>query len=233
MPDNGKRKSVAYLRTSSAANVGEEKDSAKRQTEAIYAYAGRNGIEVVASFYDAAVSGADPLDSRPGFADLLAFVDRHNENGGSVRAIIVETANRFARDLIVQETGYAMLKTRGIDLIAADSPGSFLEDTPTAIMVRQILGAVAQFEKASTVAKLRAARDRKRAATGKCEGRRGHAELRPEAVALAKRFHRRNPKTGKRRSLRIIAAELAAAGYVNEAGRPFHPGSVRSMLAAR
>jgi hypothetical protein len=30
--------------------------------------------------------------------------------GNDVRTIIVETANRFARDLIVQETGYALLK---------------------------------------------------------------------------------------------------------------------------
>ena len=49
-----------------------------------------------------------------------------------VRTILVETANRFARDLIVQETGYQYLKSRGVDLIAVDSPGSFLEDTPTA-----------------------------------------------------------------------------------------------------
>ena len=45
------------------------------------------------------------------------------------------------------------------------------EDTPTAVSVRQVLGAIAQFERASLVAKLKAARDRKRAAAGKCEGR--------------------------------------------------------------
>ena len=44
-----------------------------------------------------------------------------------VRTIIVETANRFARDLMVQEVGHAMLKDRGITLIAADSPDLFLE----------------------------------------------------------------------------------------------------------
>ena len=33
-----------------------------------------------------------------------------------------------------------------------------------------------------------------------------HVELRPEAVALAKRLHRASPKTGKRMSLRKIAA---------------------------
>ena len=45
------------------------------------------------------------------------------------KTIIVETANRFARDLIVQETGFAMLRTRGIELFAADSPTAFLDDT--------------------------------------------------------------------------------------------------------
>ena len=42
--------------------------------------------------------------------------------GNGVRTIIVETASRFARDLMVQEVGYAMLTERGIELIAADSP---------------------------------------------------------------------------------------------------------------
>jgi hypothetical protein len=46
-----------------------------------------------------------------------------------------------------------------------------LEDTPTAVLVRQVLGAIAQFEKAGLVAKLAAARNRKRMAAGKCEGR--------------------------------------------------------------
>jgi hypothetical protein len=74
------------------------------------------------------------------------------------------------------------------------------------------LGAIAQFEKASTVAKLKAARDRKRAREGKCEGRKSHAEVHPEVVALAKRLRRRNPKTDQRLSLRAIAAELARQG---------------------
>ncbi len=36
---NGRTKAVAYLRTSSAANVGADKDSEKRQRQAITAYA--------------------------------------------------------------------------------------------------------------------------------------------------------------------------------------------------
>ena len=43
------------------------------------------------------------------------------------------------------------------------------------------------------------------------------AELYPEAVRMAKRLHRANPKTGERRSLAKIAAELAKVGHVNMA----------------
>ena len=46
------------------------------------------------------------------------------------------------------------------------------------------LGAIAQFEKASLVAKMRAGRDRKLAQGVKCGGRPSHAERRPEVVAL-------------------------------------------------
>jgi DNA invertase Pin-like site-specific DNA recombinase len=89
---------IAYLRTSSAANVGTDKDSEHRQRRAIERYAKRAGFEIVAEFYDQAVSGADPVDTGPGFAAML---ERIESNG--VRTIIVETANRFARDLMVQE----------------------------------------------------------------------------------------------------------------------------------
>jgi hypothetical protein len=35
---------------------------------------------------------------------------------------------------------------------------------------------------------------------------------------------------GERRSLRKISAELAAAGYLNERGRPSNPNSIKLML---
>ena len=62
---------VAYLRTSSAANVGADKDSDKRQRAAIEAFAKQAAFTIVGEYYDAAVSGADPVDQRPGFAEML------------------------------------------------------------------------------------------------------------------------------------------------------------------
>src|SRR3954465_6715417 len=184
---------VAYLRTYSATNIGADKDSDKRQRDAIAGFAKRAGFVIADEFYDAAVSGADPIDQRPGFTAMLKRIE-----GNGVRTIIVETASRFARDLMVQEVGYAMLRERGIELIAADSPTSLIEDTPTARLIRQVLGAVAEFDKAMTVAKLRGARERKRATGAKVEGRKSHGELRPTVVAEAKRLRRKRPKGGQR-----------------------------------
>jgi DNA invertase Pin-like site-specific DNA recombinase len=181
----------------------------------------------VGEFYDAAVSGADPIDTRPGFAAMLERIE-----GNGARTIIVETASRFARDLMVQEVGHAKLRERGIDLIAADNPGSFIDDTPTAKLVRQVLGAISEFDKAMTVAKLRGARERKRRDVGKCEGRKSHAELRPELVALVRQLRRRRPRGGQR-SLREISTELAVRGIMNERGQPFSAASINSMLATR
>jgi DNA invertase Pin-like site-specific DNA recombinase len=108
-------------------------------------------------------------------------------------------------------------------------PDFFTEDTPTAVLVRQVLGAIARFEKASAVAKLAAARKRKREREGRCEGRKPLSETRPEVVALARKLRRRKPKAG-RLSLRGVASELAARGFLNERGKPYAAKSIASML---
>jgi DNA invertase Pin-like site-specific DNA recombinase len=95
---------------------------------------------------------------------------------------------------MVQLAGHDMLKARGVTLIAASAPTFFTEDTPTAVLVPQVLGAVAEFEKTTLAAKLAAARrrKRKRMATGeKVEGRKSHAEARPDVVKLAKALARK------------------------------------------
>ena len=66
--DKSRAPALAYLRTSSAANVGTDKDSEKRQRHAIQGFAKRAGFGIVDEFYDAAVSGADPIETRAGIA---------------------------------------------------------------------------------------------------------------------------------------------------------------------
>ena len=221
----GKVAAIAYLRTSSAANVGADKDSERRQRDAIERYAKSAGFEVVAEFYDAAVSGADPIQDRPGFAALLDCIE-----GNGVRVVIVEDASRFARELMAQELGISLLITREVRLITSSGDDLTASDDPSRKLMRQIAGAFAEYEKARLVHKLRHARARMRKETGHCEGRKGHATLRPETVAEAKRLRRASPKTGERLSYRDISTKLADAGHLNERGQPYNPKSVRAMI---
>jgi DNA invertase Pin-like site-specific DNA recombinase len=185
------------------------------------------GFAVIGEFSDPGVSGADPIETRPGFSALL---DRIEGNG--VRTVIVEDASRFARELVTQELGIIALIKRGVRVLTAN--GDDLTDSSdlSRKMMRQIAGSFAEYEKARLVAKLKAARERKRATapSQKCEGRKSRAEVNPELVHEAKRLRRRSPK-GHQRSLREIAAELAKRGFVNERGAVFSASSVRSMLA--
>ena len=88
------------------------------------------------------------------------------------------------------------------------------------------------------VAKLKGARDRKKAETGKCGGRKSYAERSAEMVkkgegdmvAIAKKLAR-YPVNGHKRSLREIAAELEAQGFKTETGKTFAATAVARMLA--
>jgi DNA invertase Pin-like site-specific DNA recombinase len=107
-------------------------------------------------------------------------------------------------------------------------------DDPFKVAMRQIAGVFAQLEKSRLVAKLKAARDRKRATGLKVEGRKSYREIDPrkyggEMVAMAKRLRRKSPKGG-RRSLRAIADELARSGFKSESGKPFAATAVARML---
>jgi DNA invertase Pin-like site-specific DNA recombinase len=226
MARNELTKAVAYFRTSSGTNVGEDKDTLKRQREAVTKYAKAGGYQIIAEYSDDAVKGDDSVDQRPGLAAILAHIA-----GNGVRTIIVENAGRFARELMIQEIGYKFLKDMGVTLIAADRPDAFLDDGPTATMVRQIMGAFYQFEKAMLVAKLKGARDRKKAATGKCGGRKSYEERDPKMVALAKKLTRYTVD-GRKRSLRDVAAELEAAGHTAKGNKRYTATAVARMVSA-
>jgi DNA invertase Pin-like site-specific DNA recombinase len=206
-----KIEAVAYIRTSSAANVGPDKDSEKRQRAAIESFAKRAGLALVAEFTDAAVSGADPIEARRGFAALLDEIE-----GNGVRTVVVEDASRFARELMTQELGILALIRRGVGVLTANGDDLTDSSDPSRKMMRQIAGAFHEYEKARLVAKLRVARERTREAKGKCEGRKSWAEVNPKLVLEAKRLRRRSPK-GHRRSL-------------NERGAVFSASSVKSIL---
>lgn len=217
-----KEKALAYFRTSSAANVGDDKDSLARQRAAVESYAKGAGLEIADEFYDAAVSGDDALESRPGFAAML---DRIEDNG--VRLVLVEGADRLARSVLTQELGIMALRQRGVRVLTASGQDLSEDSDPAQSAMRQVAAVFSEFEKRRLVAKLKAARDRKRQREGRCEGPKPPP---PETVREARRLRRKSPKTGRRRSLRQIAQCLAESGHLAPSGRPYGPESVRRMV---
>lgn len=222
----GKVAAVGYLRTSSQTNVGEDKDSHLRQRREIESFAKARGIEVVEWFYDPAVSGDDNVTDRPGFVAMLDYLD-----AGEVRTVLVEDASRFARKMLAAELGILTMIERKTRVLTKSGDDLTETDDEMKIAMRQIAMAFAQLEKTRLVKKLKAARDRKSAELGRrIEGKKGYAETNPELVREAKRLARKNPRTGKARSLRDVAAELATAGFKTEKGNTFSAGQVRRLL---
>lgn len=214
---------VAYLRTSSAANVGDDKDSLRRQREAVAGYANANRLAIVGEFYDAAVSGADAIEQRPGFATMLERIE-----GNGVRTVLVEDSSRFARTVLAQELGVLVMLARGVRVVTASGEDLTATEDPARVMIRQVGAAFAQYEKARLVQKLRAARDRRSEKVGRrIEGRK---PVSAETIAAARNLARRSRKTGKRPSLRAIATGLAELGHLSPSGRPYGAESVKRML---
>lgn len=226
MATTTKAKAVSYLRVSGAGQV--EGDGFTRQRAACEGYAKRAGLELVEEFRDEGVSGTRDLDSRPGLAALL---DRVESNG--VRVVLVEAAHRLARDLMVSEVILAQFREAGVQVIEAESGVELTvgDDDPTRKLIRQVLAAVAEFDKSTLVHKLRAARTRKRAREGRCEGRKpfGARAGEPETLELMRSLYRK-PRGGERRTFAEIARELDERGRPTRTGAPWSRAAVAKIL---
>jgi len=214
---------IAYLRTSSAANV--DGDSSERQRLAIQQYADTHHYIVVDEFYDAAVSGADPVETRKGFAAMLDRID-----GNGVRVVLVEDVSRFARSLMAQELGVLLMQQRKVRVLTSNGDDLTETDDPSRIMMRQIAGAFAQYEKARTVAKLKAARDRKSQAAGhRIEGAKGHRADVPSMVfGAVKEIVTRFPSV----TLAGIVNELTDGGLRTTGRLPYSQTQVARVIKA-
>src|SRR5205823_2275549 len=77
----------------------------------------------------------------------------------------------------------ADMRKHGFEIVSVTEPDLCATD-PTRVLMRQVLGAFAQYERTMIVAKLRAARNRRRATAGRCEGRKpyGSRPGEPETI---------------------------------------------------
>ncbi len=121
---------------------------------------GSLAIDVVRTFREEGVSGKNELEKRPA---LQALLEALHSNG--VRLVLIEKLDRLARDLMVQESILADFKMNGFEIRSVAEP-DLCSDDPSRKLMRQILGAFAEYERQMIVTKLRCARQRKKVKTG-------------------------------------------------------------------
>src|SRR5208282_3597608 len=176
---------VGYMRCSGEAFEGE---TWSRQEDAINRYAKANDIQIVEWFRDEAVPGKTELKNRPGLAACMVRVESN-----CIKLVLVESSDRLARDSMISELIMREFQKHGVTVISASGGVDLTavdDSNPTAKLVRQILAAVAEFDRCMIVLKLRAARERIRASGKKCDGRKeyGFRPGEPEILATIQKL---------------------------------------------
>ena len=214
-------RAFGYLRVSGKGQVGG--DGFPRQLAAIKKYAASHDIRIVRVFEERGVSGTVEGMDRPVWAEMIGLM-----LGDGVRCILVESLGRLARELFVQEYILRDMEKRGLTLLSVAEPDLGSTD-PTRVMFRQIVGAVHQYEKCMIVLKLRGARQRMKAKTGSCEGRKPYGTRDGEAEVIARMQALRSQGFG----YDLIASKLNAAGIKPRSGAAWYGSTVNGILRAQ
>lgn len=214
-------KAIAYIRVSGKGQV--DGDGPDRQRESILRFCVEHGLDYGAECFETGVSGTVEGLDRPEFTMAVQLAI------SCQAAIVVERMDRLARDLMVQELLLRECRTCGIKVFSADQGLMDMAGDggdPSRVLIRQIMGAIAQWEKSVIVLKLRKARDKKRAATGRCEGPRPYGSLpgEPQVICLAETMMREGRATDE------IVGALDDLGFKRRSGKPWTNSSVFRLL---
>jgi DNA invertase Pin-like site-specific DNA recombinase len=219
---------VSYLRVSGKGQV--DGDGFERQGQAIRAFCKASGLRIQGDFLEEGVTGTMEGIERPAFSRLLATRGSTNFD-----AIVVERMDRLARDLMVSEMLLRECRENGIKVFSADQ-GNLTDmasdgGDPTRVLIRQIMGALAQWEKSVLVKKLKASRDRVRASGKRCEGVKPYGYFPGEAFILEQMQQRRAELIdGVPTSYQRIACQLNEAGCVTRSKKAWTAQLVRDIL---
>jgi DNA invertase Pin-like site-specific DNA recombinase len=221
---------IAYLRVSTTEQA-ERGFGLDVQQKAVEEYCADHELELSAVHTDAGVSGSGSIDRRPALAAALAAAEANP--GGR---LVVYRLDRLARDLVLQELLLQRLSTSGTAVISATEPDiDTLGSDPTKVLIRQILGALGQYERALIRGRMAAGRAAKAAAGGYVGGapRYGHRaaggsltthDREAMALALIARL------SSQGRSLRSICSALDDAGFKPRRAAHWQPSVVRGIL---
>lgn len=227
------RQAAGYIRVSTVGQA-EHGLGLDIQREAIGEYCAREGLDLVAVFEDAGVSGANGVAEREGWPQLVTALEE-----GQFSVVVVLRLDRLARDLMLQETMLGNVQELGGAMVSIDEPDLCTSD-PTRTLFRQIKGAISEYEKAMIVARLKAGRRKKTRQGGyaggwlpfgyAAEGQGAEARpvVDPVTAPVVKRVFREYARGA---SMKTIADGLRADGIPTARGGQWAQATVRAILA--
>jgi DNA invertase Pin-like site-specific DNA recombinase len=219
----------AYLRVSGRSQV--DKGGFDRQIKAIKAFCEHQGYTISHKYREEGVSGTkDELD-RPAFQDMITAI-----LSDGIKTIIVESLDRLARELRIQEQILMYLARKDISLISANTgenvTRAILSDPMKKALI-QMQGVFAELDKSQLVRKLKRGREKARQDRGKCEGRKHYGEESEQERAVIKRItYMRRLSRGqqKRMSFQTIADALNDKNIKTRLGKNWTATGVKNVI---
>ncbi len=134
-------RAIGYARVSTQGQADE--GTIQIQIDAINQFCVQKDLELVHPiFMDEGVSGATELENRPGLGELLNCIEAEK-----IDAIVIYKMDRLARKMWAQEFLLDKFKTHSVSILSVTEPMLNGEDDKERILLRQILGALAEYEK--------------------------------------------------------------------------------------
>jgi len=220
-------KAVAYIRVSTAR----QDLSLDAQRDAIERWATSTHVEVVAWHVDHGVRSTTPIEERPALCAALADLRAHEAG-----VLVVLRRDRIARDVVIAATIDKCAVEYGA--VVRSTTGEGDGGGPTDVLVRTMIDAIAQYERALICARTRVALEVKRVRGERISGQPPYGwRVGADGVRLEVDEYEQ-ATIARAREIRASGAtltrtieRLAREGRTARSGRPFALSAVHKILS--
>ena len=219
---------IAYVRVSTERQ--EDGNGPAQQRSEICAWAVANGCKIDDWAYE---SESGTIEDREIIQGLLAQAKR-----GQLARLVIDRMDRLGRTLLVCERLYKAFLDAGVEIVCVKQA---IKNTPSGALIRQIMGAIAEYQRSEWLSRMRVCRRNVAAAKGLSPGGtdpygyrsvgNGKLEI-DEATApmVRKAFLLHDVR---QLSLRGIADLLSRDGFRTTSGKPLTHKTIAKILARR
>ena len=229
MENDKQLKLIGYCRVSTENQ--KEEGTIELQVKDIEKYAVQNKYQLVKTFKDNGVSGSLEWHQRKGMLDMFGYLEQNKNIDG----VLIYKLDRLARDLRVQENIiYDLQEKRKKTIISIKEPDLDSKDI-TRVLFRQMLSAVAQYERGLITMRMMNGRLKKAEKGGYAGGSVAYGYVaknkelkidKKQAETIKAIFRLRK----QRLSLRDIVKELDKKGVKTARGGKWYAATVRYIL---